>query len=105
MPINKACRSARHTIAAATGDSTSSASTPLQTPTPQGDTAPAPKGVFGRIKRFFVGERMDRERLKALGLGAVASYGMLSNLVYCTGTPPLPQPLLTHSCIHQQAWR
>lgn len=39
---------------------------------------------------------MDRERLKALGLGAVASYGMLSNLVYCTGARHLGEIQSVH---------
>lgn len=80
---------------AATADG-SAASTPndpspsVQSPTTTGDvgtpsTSHQNTGLFARIKRFFTGEKMDRERLKALGLGAVASYGMLSNLVYCTG--------------------
>ncbi|KAK9916626.1 hypothetical protein WJX75_005064 [Coccomyxa subellipsoidea] len=44
-----------------------------------------PVGVGGRIKRFFLGDKLDKERIKALGLGAVASYGFVSNLTYGTG--------------------
>lgn len=41
---------------------------------------------FGRrIKNFFGGDKMDMQRLKALGLGAVASYGCVSNVTYGTG--------------------
>jgi hypothetical protein len=36
------------------------------------------QGIGGRIKRFFLGDKLDKERLKALGLGAVASYGTAS---------------------------
>ena len=45
----------------------------------------APKGIVQRIKRFFGGDKMDMQRLRALGLGAVASYGCVSNLTYGTG--------------------
>lgn len=46
----------------------------------------AESGSFGkRIKRFFGGDRLDRKRLQALGLGAVASYGFVSNATYGTG--------------------
>ncbi|GBF94267.1 hypothetical protein Rsub_06537 [Raphidocelis subcapitata] len=40
--------------------------------------------VWGRVKRFFVGDGLDKERLKALGMGAFASYGFISNLNYGT---------------------
>lgn len=41
---------------------------------------------FGaRLKRFFGGDKMDRERLKALGVGAVLSYGFVSNVTYGGG--------------------
>lgn len=43
------------------------------------------KSILQRVKRFFVGDKMDMQRLKALGLGAVASYGCVSNLTYGTG--------------------
>lgn len=42
-------------------------------------------GVVQRIKNFFGGDRLDMQRLKALGLGAVASYGFVSNATYGTG--------------------
>lgn len=122
--ISPPCRARRCITAAATGntpaagDSKSPTSSPtMQPPIPTNEMAPAPKGVLGRIKRFFVGEKMDRERLKALGLGAVASYGMLSNLVYCTGTPlhldilqDWPDTLVVGAippchARHAQAWR
>ena len=38
-----------------------------------------------RIKNFFGGDKIDMQRLKALGLGAVASYGFVSNVTYGTG--------------------
>ena len=43
------------------------------------------KSILQRVKRFFVGDKMDMQRLKALGLGAVASYGCVSNVTYGTG--------------------
>ncbi|BDA41122.1 hypothetical protein COCOBI_01-7770 [Coccomyxa sp. Obi] len=49
------------------------------------ETASKPVGIGGRIKRFFLGDKLDKERIKALGLGAVASYGFVSNLTYGTG--------------------
>ncbi|KAK9841801.1 hypothetical protein WJX81_004041 [Elliptochloris bilobata] len=48
--------------------------------------APAePVGLGGRMKRFFLGDKLDKERLAALGLGAVASYGTVSNITYGGG--------------------
>lgn len=41
--------------------------------------------LMQRIKKFFGGDKMDMQRLKALGLGAVASYGCVSNVTYGTG--------------------
>ena len=41
-----------------------------------------PPTAWQRIKRFFGGDRLDRERLKQLGLGAVCSYGFVSNVTY-----------------------
>ncbi|KAK9789044.1 hypothetical protein WJX73_008966 [Symbiochloris irregularis] len=38
-----------------------------------------------KVKRFFMGDRLDKQRLAALGLGAVASYGFVSNVTYGTG--------------------
>ena len=37
------------------------------------------------IRNFSWGDKMDTQRLKALGLGAVASYGCVSNVTYGTG--------------------
>ncbi|DBA87717.1 TPA: hypothetical protein ACH3X1_004720 [Trebouxia sp. C0004] len=37
------------------------------------------------IRNFFGGDKMDLQSLKALGLGAVASYGCVSNVTYGTG--------------------
>ncbi|DBA71282.1 TPA: hypothetical protein ACH3X2_011099 [Trebouxia sp. C0005] len=37
------------------------------------------------FRNFFGGDKMDMQRLKALGLGAVASYGCVSNVTYGTG--------------------
>ena len=44
-----------------------------------------PQGVWDRIKRFFGGDRIDRKRLAALGMGAVCSYGLISNITYGGG--------------------
>jgi hypothetical protein len=41
--------------------------------------------AWQRIKRFFGGDKLDRERLKQLGLGAVCSYGFVSNVTYGGG--------------------
>lgn len=45
---------------------------------------PSPS-ITQRIKKLFGGDKMDMQRLKALGLGAVASYGCVSNVTYGTG--------------------
>ena len=47
-------------------------------------TSSGPPTVLQRIKRFFGGDKLDRERLKQLGLGAVCSYGFVSNITYGT---------------------
>ncbi|EFJ45124.1 hypothetical protein VOLCADRAFT_94642 [Volvox carteri f. nagariensis] len=41
-------------------------------------------GLLGRIKRFFLGDKLDKEKLAQLGMGAFASYGFISNVTYCT---------------------
>lgn len=41
-----------------------------------------PRTVWQRVKRFFGGDKLDRQQLAALGLGAVASYGAVSNVTY-----------------------
>lgn len=43
------------------------------------------QSIMQRIKQFFGGDKVDMQRLKALGLGAVASYGCVSNVTYGTG--------------------
>ena len=43
------------------------------------------QGIGERIKRFFLGDKLDKSRLAALGLGAVASYGFISNVTYGGG--------------------
>ena len=45
---------------------------------------PSPS-ITQRIKKFFGGDKMGMQRVKALGLGAVASYGCVSNVTYGTG--------------------
>lgn len=37
--------------------------------------AAAPKGILGRIKYFFLGDKLDKDKLAQLGMGAFASYG------------------------------
>ena len=45
-----------------------------------------PVSLASRLKALFGGgEKLDRERLKALGTGAVASYGAVSNITYGGG--------------------
>lgn len=34
-------------------------------------------GIGGRIKRFFLGDKLDKERIKALGISPDLPYGML----------------------------
>jgi hypothetical protein len=46
------------------------------------DSSGKPHTVWQRIKRFFGGDKLDRERLKRYGLGAVCSYGFVSNVTY-----------------------
>ncbi|GLC56408.1 hypothetical protein PLESTB_001101600 [Pleodorina starrii] len=55
------------------------------------DTSTSPNtspGLLGRIKRFFLGDKLDKEKLAQLGMGAFASYGFISNVTYgiCLGT-------------------
>jgi len=58
------------------------------TPAPTSDAAaavqPEPKGFWQKLKHVFLGGKLDKERLKALGMGAFASYGVISNLNYGT---------------------
>eukprot|EP00879_Flechtneria_rotunda_P007349 GHRR01007710.1.p1 GENE.GHRR01007710.1~~GHRR01007710.1.p1 ORF type:complete len:229 (+),score=67.54 GHRR01007710.1:484-1170(+) len=42
------------------------------------------RNLWQKMKYFFVGDKLDKERLKALGMGAFASYGFISNLNYGT---------------------
>lgn len=44
-----------------------------------------PLSAWQKVKRFFGGDKLDRQRLAALGLGAVASYGFVSNVTYGGG--------------------
>lgn len=39
-----------------------------------------PLGLFQRIKRYFVGDKADKQKLAALGMGAFLAYGMFANL-------------------------
>lgn len=53
---------------------------------PTGGSESASKRTFlQRVKAFFLADRIDRKRLAELGLGAVASYGFVSNATYGTG--------------------
>ena len=58
---------------------------PPQNTSPGKTPAPASASLGQRVKRFFGGDKFDRKRLQALGLGAVASYGFVSNATYGTG--------------------
>ncbi|GLI60744.1 hypothetical protein VaNZ11_002972, partial [Volvox africanus] len=44
-------------------------------------------GLLGRIKSFFLGDKLDKDKLAQLGMGAFASYGFISNVTYgiCLG--------------------
>ncbi len=44
-----------------------------------------PSAPLGHVKRFFFGDKLDKERMKQLGMGAVASYGFVSNVTYGGG--------------------
>ena len=48
-------------------------------------TEKAPKNILQQVRVFFGGDKLDMQKLKALGLGAVASYGCVSNVTYGTG--------------------
>ncbi|KAG2422424.1 hypothetical protein HXX76_016039 [Chlamydomonas incerta] len=39
-----------------------------------------PKGLLERVKRFFAGSKLDKQRLAALGFGAFSAYGVISNI-------------------------
>ena len=52
---------------------------------PQSVSQEPSQSIMQRIKKIFGGDKMDMQRLKALGLGAVASYGCVSNVTYGTG--------------------
>lgn len=65
-------------------------------PNPEGRGEPLPGPTSGsepgkkltawqRVKNFFLADRIDRKRLASLGMGAVASYGFVSNATYGTG--------------------
>lgn len=44
-----------------------------------------PPSAWQRVKRFFGGDKLDRKRIAALGVGAVLSYGFVSNVTYGGG--------------------
>ncbi|KAG2500765.1 hypothetical protein HYH03_001527 [Edaphochlamys debaryana] len=46
----------------------------------QQPAAPPPTSFLGRVKRFFTGDKLDKERLAALGFGAFSAYGVISNI-------------------------
>ncbi|KAL6754356.1 hypothetical protein V8C86DRAFT_2704266 [Haematococcus lacustris] len=50
---------------------------------PSAPAQPA-RGVLGRLKQLFAGSQMDKAKLASLGMGAFASYGVISNLTYGT---------------------
>ncbi|GIL80961.1 hypothetical protein Vretimale_9331 [Volvox reticuliferus] len=49
------------------------------TPTPGTSKSP---GLLGRIKHFFIGDKLTKDKLAQLGMGAFASYGFISNTTY-----------------------
>ncbi|KXZ42942.1 hypothetical protein GPECTOR_110g235 [Gonium pectorale] len=73
------CSSSSASSAAAAGGE------PLE-PTPP-TSPPPPPGLLGRVKRFFLGDKLDKDKLAQLGMGAFASYGFISNVTYgiCLG--------------------
>jgi hypothetical protein len=81
----RSCRQARHVVHSASpalsGDDDASAAEPAE-PSSAPDKAPEKKGILQSIKKFFIGDKLDKERLAALGMGAFASYGTISNLTY-----------------------
>jgi hypothetical protein len=46
----------------------------------QPDQQQSKPGAMAKIKRFFLGDKVDKAQLAALGMGAFAAYGVLSNL-------------------------
>lgn len=56
-----------------------------QQPLDSEDSKPLSSSPWARLKRFFGGDKLDRQRLKALGVGAVLSYGFVSNVTYGGG--------------------
>lgn len=43
----------------------------------------AKPSALQRLKRFFIGDKLDKQRLAELGMGAFAAYGVISNLNAC----------------------
>lgn len=62
-----------------------------------------PQTAWQKVKRFFGGDKLDRQRLAALGLGAVASYGFVSNVTYGECTEQFCCAVLESSRVHVAA--
>lgn len=67
------------TVAAA-GDSAGGAS-----PSPSSPPPPPPSSLLARVKAFLGRDKVDKAAMARLGLGAVASYGFVSNVTYGGG--------------------
>lgn len=72
-------------VGGAAGDASESNSPGLANSSSDGNPAPpqspAP-GFLSKVRSFFTSQRVDRERLAALGMGAFAAYGVVSNATY-----------------------
>ncbi|PNW82702.1 hypothetical protein CHLRE_06g290300v5 [Chlamydomonas reinhardtii] len=59
--------------------SSSSSSAAAALPGPDLEEKP-PMSLGERVKRFFAGSKLDKQRLAALGFGAFSAYGVISNI-------------------------
>jgi hypothetical protein len=50
---------------------------------PGGDESPNPT-ILGRVRKFFFGNKIDKESIAKLGAGGFLSYGLISNINYGT---------------------
>ena len=76
----------RVVVLSASSSSSSGGAEGVAAPEGAGDGNKPSSSFLAKLKSLFGGgEKLDRERLKALGTGAVASYGAVSNITYGGG--------------------
>lgn len=51
-------------------------------PSGDGVPAPAPKSFLQKVKEYFLGSKEEKNKLASLGMGAFASYSVISNVTY-----------------------